>query len=247
LIWIFCVSLLFSGVCGFLLTIRKNYISGDNIKLLLAFSGAFLLALTLFHLIPEVYERESKYTGLFILCGFIIQILLDFISKGVEHGHVHKEDFLSQSFPYAVFVGLCVHSYLEALPLGTITTGMQQINSSNFKNNLFLGILIHNIPISVALTGVLIDFFKNQKKALVWLLIFSSAGPLGILTSVVLSYTNTEFSSNFEPIILSVVVGILLHVSTIILFESSDKHKFNTKKLLVIFFGFLISYLTLKT
>ena len=221
-------------------------VSGGNLKLLLAFSGAFLLALTLFHLLPEVYvQNKNNNAGIFILAGFIIQILLDYISKGVEHGHVHSEDFMSQSFPYAVFVGLCIHSFLEALPLGTVNTEMEALYASDFKNNLFLGILIHNVPISVALGGVLIDFFKNHKKALIWLVVFSLAGPAGILTSALLTKFNATLSADIEPLMLAVVVGILLHVSTIILFESSDKHKFNTKKLLVILFGFLISYLTL--
>jgi len=59
-------------------------------KLLLAFSGAFLLALALFDLLPEVYHHlDGKQTGLFIMCGILLQIVLEFFSKGVEHGHEH--------------------------------------------------------------------------------------------------------------------------------------------------------------
>ena len=61
-----------------------------SIKLLLAFSGAFLLSITIFELLPEVYQRlEAKQTGLFIMSGILIQIILEFFSKGAEHGHVH--------------------------------------------------------------------------------------------------------------------------------------------------------------
>jgi zinc transporter ZupT len=61
-----------------------------NTKLLLSFSGAFLLALTLFELLPEVYSSlDTKLTGLYIMCGILLQIFLEIFSKGAEHGHVH--------------------------------------------------------------------------------------------------------------------------------------------------------------
>ena len=48
-------------------------------KLLLSFSGAFLLALTLFDLLPEVYRHlDAKQTGLYIMCGILLQIFLEF-------------------------------------------------------------------------------------------------------------------------------------------------------------------------
>ena len=51
-------------------------------KLLLSFSGAFLLALTLFELLPEAYMHlEAKLTGLFIMSGILLQIILEFFSK----------------------------------------------------------------------------------------------------------------------------------------------------------------------
>ena len=54
-----------------------------NIELLLAFSGAFLLSLTMFDLLPEVYENlDAKLTGLFIMSGILIQVILEFFSKG---------------------------------------------------------------------------------------------------------------------------------------------------------------------
>lgn len=48
-------------------------------KLLLSFSGAFLLALTLFDLLPEVYHHlDAKLTGLYIMFGILLQIILEF-------------------------------------------------------------------------------------------------------------------------------------------------------------------------
>ena len=48
-----------------------------NLKLLLTFSGAFLLSTTVFELLPDVYENlNAKYTGVFILSGIVLQIIL---------------------------------------------------------------------------------------------------------------------------------------------------------------------------
>jgi len=60
----------------------------ENFKLLLAFSGAFLLALTVFELFPSAYENsDAKTVGIFVLLGILLQIFLEFFSKGAEHGH----------------------------------------------------------------------------------------------------------------------------------------------------------------
>ena len=62
--------------------------TGDRaLKLILAFGGAFLLTLTFTELIPEIYSSETKYIGLFVMLGFFIQLMLDFLTKGLEHGH----------------------------------------------------------------------------------------------------------------------------------------------------------------
>ena len=55
-------------VLGFILALITKKQKSWNTKLLLSFSGAFLLALTLFELLPEVYSHlDTKLTGLFII------------------------------------------------------------------------------------------------------------------------------------------------------------------------------------
>jgi hypothetical protein len=44
--------------------------------------------------------------------------------------------------------------------------------------------------------------------------------------------------THFFNIILAMVVGIFLHISTTILFESDENHGFNLKKFVVIILGF---------
>ena len=63
--YLFPIYAIIIGVVIALLTKKQKPI---GTKLLLSFSGAFLLALTLFDLLPEVYEQlEAKKTGLFLM------------------------------------------------------------------------------------------------------------------------------------------------------------------------------------
>ncbi|HIC30650.1 MAG TPA: ZIP family metal transporter, partial [Flavobacteriaceae bacterium] len=79
-----------SVVLGFLIVLIFKPKKSTNLKLLLAFSGAFLLSITVFNFLPEVYHHHhDKPIGLFIMAGILLQIVLEFFSKGAEHGHVH--------------------------------------------------------------------------------------------------------------------------------------------------------------
>ena len=65
-------------VTGFIFLSLK--IKAQNLRFLLAFSAAYLFAISVTHLLPECYEgTNTKSIGLFILVGFFIQIF--FVSK----------------------------------------------------------------------------------------------------------------------------------------------------------------------
>jgi zinc transporter ZupT len=210
---------------GILLAFLFKQKKSISTKLLLSFSGAFLLALTLFDLLPEVYEHlQGKQTGLFIMSGILIQIILEFFSKGAEHGHVHIHEHES-AFPWLLFISLCIHSFLEGFPI-------------HQHNDMVYGVLIHKMPIAALLTTYLLlsDFSKTQ--IAVFLVVFASMTPLGTAIS-----NNVDFISGYIYYINAIVIGIFFHISTIILFESSEGHKFNLSKLIVIVLGVVVAYL----
>ncbi|MGB3143837.1 MAG: ZIP family metal transporter, partial [Maribacter sp.] len=51
-----------------------------------------------------------------------------------------------------------------------------------------------------------------------------------------------EALATYATYLNALVIGVFLHISTVILFESSEGHKFNLRKLLVIVFGVVIAY-----
>ncbi|NNK82973.1 MAG: ZIP family metal transporter [Flavobacteriaceae bacterium] len=211
-------------IIGFLIVTLSKNTTIKNIKLLLAFSGAFLLSLTVFDLLPEVYEHlDVKKTGLFIMVGILLQVILEFFSKGAEHGHIHIHKN-STLFPWLLFISLCLHAFLEGFPL-------------HQHNDMVYGVIVHKIPIAILITSYLYQSDFKSFHILVFLILFGLMTPLGTFIS-----NTAEISLEYLYIINAIVIGIFLHISTTILFESSEGHKFNLSKILVIIVAVAIAY-----
>lgn len=209
---------------SFLFVVITKPQKNEYFKLLLAFSGAFLLALTIFEMLPDVYAHPNPKTiGIFIMMGILFQIFLEFFSKGAEHGHVHiSKD--NRAFPWLLFISLCIHSLLEGLPIGT-------------NNTIIYGILIHKIPIAIILSIFLLGSKIKPINAVFFMVLFSIMTPLGTLLA-----NSVDILATYTSYIHALVIGVFLHISTVILFESSEGHKFNLGKLLVIIIGVIIAY-----
>jgi zinc and cadmium transporter len=201
-----------------------------HVKLLNAFTGAYLLCLTLLHLLPELYHAPNPShhgelrIGLLILAGFFTQVGLDVISMGVEHGHAHH---LHGRMPLGVVAGLCLHALIEAMALGN--SAMHHDPTS--RQLLLWSIVLHNFPVSIALLGMLLQSGLSRRGALGFLALFAAMAPLGMAVSA-----HTALAHHTREL-MAVVIGIFMHISTTILFESSDVHRFNLAKLAAIIVG----------
>jgi zinc transporter ZupT len=203
---------------------------GKNIQLLISFSGGYLLSVSILHLFPELFQHNtSKYIGLFILGGFLIQILLEYFSQGIEHGHFHNSNVI----PFSVLVSLCLHALIEGVPLGGHL-------HQHAHNALLTGIVLHKIPVAIVLMTLFLKSNMSKQKAYFYLLLFALMTPIGV-------FTGSFFTAlaNYHNEIMAMVIGIFLHISTTILFESSDGHKFSAQKILSIIVGAIIVMLSL--
>ncbi len=223
--------LLFIGVIASGSIVLFIKIEQKILKLILSFSGAFLFAITILHLIPEVFDSSSASIGVYILAGFLFQIFLEFFSEGIEHGHIHVHKHAEPTFPATMMIALSVHSFLEGMPLsGAWGTA---------KESLFIGIILHNIPIAIALMTMLLQSNISKEKAFSWLIIFALMTPLGTLTNTFIG--ESIAIEGFSEKIMGMVIGIFLHISTTILFESGDEHRFNLVKFATIVAGMSIA------
>lgn len=212
-----------SVLIGFIAALFLKPKNPLGLKLLLAFSGAYLLSVTVFEFLPDVYASENPYVGLFIMGGILLQILLEFLSRGAEHGHLHHDEN-STKFPWLLLISLCIHSLLEGFPL-------------NNREHLLHGVVLHKVPVAIILATFLIKSKISHTKAAFFLVLFALMTPLGSWLS-----RNFEILREFEIYINSMVIGIFLHISTTILFEASKNHKFNAGKLVAIIAGIMIAY-----
>ncbi len=195
-----------------------------NVKLLLAFSGAFLLALTFFELLPEVYEGNNPKTiAVLILAGILLQVFLEFFSKGAEHGHMHIE-LQENKFPLLLFLSLAVHALIEGVPV-------------DGNNSILYGIVIHKIPVAIILSIFLINSKMKRQAMLLFIGVFSLMTPLGTYIAM-----QSQWMEHYGHLMTALAIGVFLHISTIILFESSQGHSFNLRKLVVIILGIGIAY-----
>lgn len=195
----------------------------QRLKLLLAFSGSFLLSLTVMHLLPEVYESHNHNIGIFIMVGILFQIILEFFSKGAEHGHVHGHEKIT-NMPWLLFFSLCLHALLEGFPVG-------------HHHDLAIGIAIHHLPIAIILTTFFLNAELNKTALFLFMMVFAIMTPLGTLVSDSFPMLNDYYSE-----ITAVVIGILFHISSTIIFESSEGHKFNVAKISMIILGILLAF-----
>lgn len=216
---ILLLSVALGSLLGYWLSGKKSIT-----KFLLTFSGAYFLGIAVLEIFPEVYEKHDPTIGLFVLAGLFFQIIIESLSKGAEHGHVHVRN--KQEFPLSIFLGLLIHSFFEGMPIGSQST-----------HHLLWAVFIHNIPISMILFAALSQMNISQGKKIALMLAFAFAGPLGIL------FGKTALAS-YQQESIAFVAGIFIHIATVILFESSENHKFKTQKVLTILLGFVIAFLT---
>jgi zinc transporter ZupT len=209
----------------------------NKLKLLIAFSGAYLLSITALHLLPEVFTGDDRgaYFGSFVLVGFFIQVMLEHFSSGIEHGHAHTHR--SAGLPVGLMIGLCLHAFLEGMPLGGGDAGHSHHGHSHSHGlePLLLGIVLHKYPVAMVFLAMLLNSGLGKAKAFGLLAVFAAMAPLGTLLSGV------EMVGQYNRESLAIVIGIFLHVSTTILFESSEGHRFNAYKMMAIAAGLALS------
>jgi zinc transporter ZupT len=244
---------LLSGLLIFLVPKADN----RNFRMLLVFAGSYLFAITVIHILPELYIHSDglELIGLFVLIGFFLQQVLEYFTSGIEHGHLHHsgrdhahdhehDGFHQHSHDkpalsgFVLLIALCIHAFLEGGMLAQPNEGGPIYD----VNAILLGIALHRAPAAFALMTVLSISLQSKTKALPHLIIFSLAAPAGLLLGTYLTQVEI-LSSTGLMYLYALVCGNFLHISTTIVFESSPEHRFNLRKLFVTLIGAFIAVL----
>ncbi len=218
---------------GLALILRGRY--PDSVRWWLNLSGAYLLGLALVHLIPELLTARYPNLGLWIFGGFLLQLLLDRFTGGLEHGHTHLS--LQLNGTISLFIGLCLHAFLEGLPLG----GYKELavdHSHHFGHTFLIGLLIHKVPAAFALTALLAASGFRKIVIISALAIFTLMAPTAAILGEWL-----QLPTLWNARLTAVVAGSFLHIAATIIFEAdSPNHlRFSFHKLSAIIIGFILS------
>jgi hypothetical protein len=248
----------------------------NHLGLLLAFGGAFLMGLIFLHLVPEVFSfsgggHDHDHSnghrhipmGWFVLAGFVLQIFLEYFSNGIEHGHRHgnghhhhhDEQLTHQpneqkvrAFPLAAFVSLCIHGFIEAMPLAGGAHHHHHHGHHSVEleaSSLLIGIMIHTLPVAMVLAALLMATKLSKRLQWFFITVFASMPVFGMLLSDSLLHLESIDSDYLLAALGGVLIGILLHIATTMLFETSDGHQFNLRKLVIIVFGLALAAVSL--
>ena len=227
------IAALLGGACGFFIpTLQQNIFKNK-----LVFVGGYLFAITMLHILPDLFASypSPSLIGLYVLLGFFLQLLLEFFSRGVEHGHMDQNSKKAQEKPFSSFTllaALSIHGFLDGVILTDPTSSHHHTHGDNI---LLIGVVLHKILEAFALVTVLLSVTKNKNKAILYLGLFALVSPIGLWIS---EYCNQQLILSQENfmILFAIVSGNFLHISTTIFFESNPEHH-NTKKVVLSLLG----------
>lgn len=257
---LFSYLLIIVGVAVWIVLLSgRHHISDHLMQAIAIFGSAFLLASCFINLVPHIFIGEGSdrfVTGgihfklaASVLIGFLIQLLLEHLTRGIEHGHNHCECCNEESHHsthhhheghchedhshpvLGLMIGLCVHAFLEGMPLVAPDGDVHQ--------GLLYGIVLHNVPIAIVMVSLFMSNRYSVRRSILLLLLFAIMTPLGSLCNLLLIPADPTVQS----LLMGLVVGILLHVSSSMLFDH-DHNSFSWFKFALIVLAFVAAYFT---
>tara|TARA_B100001093_G_C26854371_1_gene1026700 strand:+ start:4441 stop:5190 length:750 start_codon:yes stop_codon:yes gene_type:complete len=215
---------------------------------IISFSVSIVLTLICVHILPEIFSSPNIGIGYYLLAGFLIQILLELLSKGIEHGHVHLYGKINGNQLFMIFIGLSIHSFIEGFPINTIENVQ---HGHHFHPDSSMGyhfswlylfmILIHKLPIAAVLIFFLNSIGVSKIKKYGLLIIFASTTPIGALLGEKL--IQISFFNDWSLKFLAISCGMLLHITTLLIFEDHHQSKNKSKNIITISLGIAVGIL----
>jgi len=210
------------------------------------FSGAFLFALTVTHLMPELFAMvfgkhgykasgvDLHLVGIFILLGYFLQSIIETLTKGVEHGHLHiHEHDTHVSSPLLLTVSLFFHGLLDGAVL-------IHSHGGEHGNALLAGILIHKLPVAFVLMYQLTQTLKNKRIAWVYFAFFAISSPIGLFIGESF-FANGGLLYTISVYGFAMITGNFLNITTTIFVECNMGHKLFSKNRIALISGVLIA------
>lgn len=145
-----------------------------TVRLLLAFGTGVLLGASFCHMIPEAVEGLGGAVGVPVLAGFLVIYVLE---RFVMLHPCEEEHCAFHHMGMAAFLGITLHALIDGFAMGA------GLSVPSLGVPVTLAILLHKLPASVSLTGILLHCKYPRRRIAVMAILFSFATPVGALLS----------------------------------------------------------------
>lgn len=180
---------------------------GEIYDIFLSFGAGVLLSAAFLHMVPEAAVEVGPSVGVFMLLGYVLMTVLERFTMAhpcTEDDHCHNPD---HRLGLIAFFGLSVHSIIAGMALGVGLMGAADISVSIA---LLAAILVHKVPETLALMGLLAGSGWTRGKMAAVLVCFSAMGPAGILVGAFLDLQSEQFMGAA----LAVSAGTFLYIAS---------------------------------
>lgn len=154
LILLFIVFTIIS-LSGLILYIWKN-IPRTPLLMMVALGAGSMLTISLTHIFPEAISEGWEWAIFGFLWGFIALYILEEIFTGHKHDHTHGDHTHEDPHEHSNHVSLVAWG---GIFLHTLLDGLSIAASFHISEELWyavlFGIMIHQIPVSLGLAGIL--------------------------------------------------------------------------------------------
>lgn len=184
---------------GLLIYVHKN-ISSRALNLLVALGAGSMLSVSIAHILPESLEQTENALYAFMagfLAIYVIEELLTSHSHDHSHGdHSHEDPHEHYDHVALVsWIAIFVHTLFDGLG---IRAGVGLSETVGY--GVFLGVAIHQIPVSLSLTAIFRESKFRQKTQIFFLAGFACAASIGYSISDI-------FLANVNPVVTGVVAA----------------------------------------
>lgn len=191
----------------------------------IALTGGVVVAVALFHLLPEAIEAvgDPHRVGLLVGAGFVFFFL-------AERALVlHHRDDAEQIHAHAQVgalgaAGLSVHSFIDGLGIG-IAFGL----STETGLLVFLAVIAHDFADGLNTVGFVLRQSGDRRRAIRWLAVDAAAPLVGAIVGSALSISEANLGS-----LLAVYAGFFLFMGATDLLPHAHQHPSGRRVLLTL-------------
>lgn len=188
----------FASIIGGIVIFFKKQWSEEALYAMVSIGAGLLLAITMFHMLPQAAGHPNQGMMQVVMLGFIFLFVVDMISRR------QREESERGKLDGAV-IGFVIHAFTEGLSLAASFQVSPKLGFS-----LLLALLFHKIPEGVTIASLLLAATKQRSTAFLGSAVLGVATLLGVFVA---QLAERFVSAKVTDLLLAFSAGVFLYVS----------------------------------